>query len=64
MQAMLGHWIELGHFMIEAVLILALALLVAWLVVPALKIIRWLLAFLLVLLLVTFALPSLLLYLS
>jgi hypothetical protein len=43
--------------MIEALAIVLLGLLVAWLVVPALKIIRWLLALILVLLLLGLALP-------
>ncbi len=47
--------------MIEALAIVFLGLLVAWLVVPALKIIRWLLAFILVLGLLSFALPWLML---
>ncbi|MCL4555974.1 MAG: hypothetical protein M1572_03690 [Gammaproteobacteria bacterium] len=47
--------------MIEALAILFLGLLVAWLVVPALKIIRWLLALLLVLVLLSLALPWLML---
>ncbi len=47
--------------MIEALAIVFLGLLVAWLVVPALKIIRWLLALLLVLVLLGLALPWLML---
>lgn len=47
--------------MIEALAIVFLGLLVAWLVVPALKIIRWLLALLLVLVLLSLALPWLML---
>jgi hypothetical protein len=47
--------------MIEALAIVFLGLLVAWLVVPALKILRWLLALILVLGLLSFALPWLML---
>jgi hypothetical protein len=47
--------------MIEALAIIALGLLIAWLVVPALKILRWLLALILVLILLFFVMPWLLL---
>ncbi|MBD3766427.1 MAG: hypothetical protein IE928_00555 [Gammaproteobacteria bacterium] len=47
--------------MIEVLAILCLGLLVAWLAVPALKILRWLLAFILVLGLLSFAVPWLML---
>lgn len=46
--------------MIEALAIVFLGLLVAWLVVPALKILRWLLALILVLMLLFFVMPWLL----
>ncbi len=47
--------------MIEALAIVFLGLLVAWLVVPALKILRWLLALILVLVLLSLAVPWLML---
>lgn len=47
--------------MIEALAIVFLGLLVAWLVVPALKILRWLLALILVLVLLSLAVPCLML---
>lgn len=47
--------------MIEALAIVLLGLLIAWLVVPAIKILRWIMALILVLILLFFVIPWLLL---
>jgi multisubunit Na+/H+ antiporter MnhB subunit len=47
--------------MIEALAIVLLGLLIAWLVVPAIKILRWIMALILVLILLFFVMPWLLL---
>lgn len=47
--------------MIEALAIVLLGLLIAWLVVPAIKILRWIMALMLVLILLFFVMPWLLL---